>query len=330
MQKMQLMHYKPAYENGQLLLEDDFIREQRYHAHALNRHRLHLHGVGVVFGLEVARASDTSVSVSPGVAIDAKGREVVLSKGDVLDVQGQQGSARLSVTLGYRSQRQPGDGQHDHEIGCYAVLRLASGNEEGDIVLATVQLDDRGRLGADAVSDEGRRALPRLPPRSVTLASFADELRVGWLRMPFRPTTLPQDTEGGVPPPFRVGPTEAVTHEKLKDSQGKEAPNTRGGGGTMALLLPPHANHIHQFRIAGRLNEKKLRVQMFKGGWDPKDKKHVAIRLFDREISGGPYDQSIPIPQEHVVLDPEYSTLSLDIRSDGQASVSLVAIQVAY
>jgi hypothetical protein len=73
MQKKQLMHHKPAYENGQLLLADDFIREQRYHAHSLNRHALELHGVGVVRGLEVARASDSSISVNPGVAIDAAG-----------------------------------------------------------------------------------------------------------------------------------------------------------------------------------------------------------------------------------------------------------------
>ena len=58
MDKKQLIAQKPAYRNGQLLLADDFIAEQRYHIHAGRRHSLNLHGWGVV------RASNTEPAIT--------------------------------------------------------------------------------------------------------------------------------------------------------------------------------------------------------------------------------------------------------------------------
>ena len=324
MHKKQLMHYKPAYENGQLLLADDFIREQQHHADALRRHSLELHGVGVVRGLEVARASDSAVSVSPGVAIDGRGRQVVLHTAEVLELQGASASGQMAVTLGYRTEREGPDGGHGREIGCHALVRVAAGIEEGDLVLATLRLDERGRLAADGVSGYGRRELPRVAPASVLLDSLHPSLRTGWLRMPFRPTVIPQDQKDAQPP-FRIGPTMSVAHKEI---DGK--PNTRGAGGTMAVMLPPHATHIHKFRVAGNANEKKIRVELFKGGWDGKSMQHVAVKLVEREFSDSPYDQVFDIPQELGGIDPEGSTLSMELRSAGYAEVSLVAMQVSY
>lgn len=323
MQKKQLMHYKPAYEDGQLLLADDFIREQRYHAHSLHRHALELHGVGVVRGLEVARASDSSISVGPGLAIDARGRQVVLSNAEVLDLQSAHAAGRMAVTLGYRTERQA-EGEHGREIGCYAVLRASAGIEEGDVVLAILQLDDHGRLPADGVSLVERRLLHRVPPGSVTIESLHDALRVGWLRMPFRPTVMPQD-QADAQPPFRIGPTESVAHKEI---DGK--PNTRGAAGTMAILMPPQARRIHRLRIAGAANDKKIWVELFRGGWDADKKEHVAQSLLKREIRGGAYDETFEIPPEHRELDHETGTLSMDLRSEGFAKVSLVAVQISY
>lgn len=325
MHKKQLLTRKPAYEHGQLLLADDFIAEQQYHAHARYRHSLNLHGSGVVQGLDVTRAGDNSLSVSPGFAIDGKGREIELRQGEVLELQGLQAGGLVSVTLGYRTERNDKDREHANTIDCYAVLRVSSGIDEGDLLLASVQLDDRARLGPNAISTAGRhRFHTSVAPGSVTAAALDDHLRKGWLRMPFRPIIIPQD-QAGAPPPFRVGPTETVAHKEI-DKQ----PNTRGAGGTMAILLPPQATRIHRLRVAGSANEKKLTVELFKGGWDPQHRKHVAVSLLKHEIGEGAYDETLRIPDEHADVHLECSTLSLELRSEGYARVSLIAVEVSY
>jgi hypothetical protein len=188
-----------------------------------------------------------------------------------------------------------------------------------------VQLDDRARVAANAISLAGRQHL-RTPiaPGSVTAAALDEHLRKGWLRMPFRPTTIPQD-QSDAQPPFRVGPTETVAHKEIDGR-----PNTRGAGGTMAILLPPQTMRIHRLRVAGAANEKKLVLELFKGGWDPHQKKHVAVPLLKQEIGGAPYDETFEIPHEHGDVHLECSTLSLELRSEGYARVSLIAIEVSY
>lgn len=69
------------YFSGQLLTADDFRDEQDYVRHKRWLHDRALHGTGVVSGLRVSLAPDApqQVVVGPGLALDAAGREVVLS-----------------------------------------------------------------------------------------------------------------------------------------------------------------------------------------------------------------------------------------------------------
>jgi hypothetical protein len=70
---------RPNFFTGRLLTADDLREEQEYHREKHRRHLQMLHGFGVVDGLDVGVASDgTTISIEPGVAIDAYGREVVL------------------------------------------------------------------------------------------------------------------------------------------------------------------------------------------------------------------------------------------------------------
>jgi len=325
MHKRQLMNRKPAYSHGQLLLADDFIAEQQYHVHALYRHSLNLHGVGAVRGLEVTRASDSSLHVSPGFAIDGKGREIELRQPEVLELQGLGAGAVVSVTLGYRTERQEKDREPDKAIDCYAVLRVSGGIEEGDIVLASVKLDDQARIGPQSIDTTSRQRYRTLiAPGSVGAAALDGHLRKGWLKTPFRPIAIPQD-QADAQPPFRVGPTETVAHKEF-DKQ----PNTRGAAGTMAILLPPQASRIHRLRVAGAANEKRIRVELFKGGWDPQNRKHVAVSLVRHEIPEGAYDETVRIPDEVADVHLECSTLSLELRAEGYARVSLIAVEVSY
>lgn len=65
------------YYHGQFLQKDDFNDEQGYHKEMRYRHNAHLHTSGVVYGLIVTQTSDTEIEVSPGMALDSRGREIV-------------------------------------------------------------------------------------------------------------------------------------------------------------------------------------------------------------------------------------------------------------
>nr|MBA2431464.1 hypothetical protein [Chthoniobacterales bacterium] len=63
---------------GYLLRPEDFETEQDYLRGRQRRHNLLLHGVGIVCGLEVT-AGEAGSTVSPGMAIDAGGDEIIVS-----------------------------------------------------------------------------------------------------------------------------------------------------------------------------------------------------------------------------------------------------------
>lgn len=318
MRKRQLIAERPAYYDGQLLLADDFVAEQRYHIAAARRHSLNLHGWGVVRGLEVTRADDSAVLVSPGYAIDARGREIELREAERLELQGVQANAVLAVSAGYRNEA-GGERRNEKAIECWAVLRVATGIDEHDVPLGTLRLDERARLGPDGIDTSARRSL--------------QALRKGWLRMPFRPTRIPEDQKD-TQPPFRVGATQAVAHKLL---EGKE--NTRGAAGTMAIVLPPQVMGIHSLRVAGAENDKHVSIVLFKALWDKnkmaltKDevvKEVVEGKVVKDKPGAGAFDRTWTIAPQHVDVDPVCSTLSLSIRADAFAAISLVALEVSY
>ena len=100
---------RPNYFAGQVLTEDDLRQEQEYF---LDRERAHnrLHGWGVVSGLEVetTKPSSGKVVVQPGSAIDAYGREVVLTEAIAVDILGSLPSRRpdsVHVVVLYSEER---------------------------------------------------------------------------------------------------------------------------------------------------------------------------------------------------------------------------------
>jgi hypothetical protein len=314
MRKKQLITEKPAYYNGQLLLADDFIGEQRYHVHAARRHSLNLHGWGVVRGLEVSCVDGGTIAVSPGYAVDGRGREIEVREAERLELHGVQGRSTLSVSLGYQAE-QPGDGANQaRTLSCYAVLRVASGVEEHDVPLATVTLDDKARVTPDGIDHSGRRLL--------------QAEHKGWLRMPFRPTRIPEDQKDTLPP-FRVGATQAVAHRQINGQENKQ-----GAGGTMAIVLPPQVTGIHRLRVAGAANDRHVSIVLFKAMWDARQlaltKTEVVKEVVEGKVGAGAFDRTWPIAAENVDVDPVCSTLSLSIRTEAYAAISLVALEVSY
>lgn len=63
--------------SGKLLTAADLELEQEYFREKLKRHNRYLHGFGVVFGLEVSK-SGGNVVISPGLALDCRGNEIVV------------------------------------------------------------------------------------------------------------------------------------------------------------------------------------------------------------------------------------------------------------
>ena len=72
--RLQRVHYF----TGQVLGEDDFNTEQNYFIEKHRLHNRHLHGWGVVYGLEVSVDKSNVVHVAPGIAIDCAGNELLL------------------------------------------------------------------------------------------------------------------------------------------------------------------------------------------------------------------------------------------------------------
>lgn len=323
MQKRQLINKKPAYYRGQLLLEDDFIAEQRYHANARYRHSLNLHGWGIVRGLEVRHAGANEVVVSPGFAIDGRGHEIDLQREEKLDLSSNAANAVLVVSLVYDEEDTPAGGDDERRTRkCYAVLSAAVGAAEAAVILATVELDDKSQVTPERITTANRRNLKTLlTPGCVSAKALDDHLRTGWLRMPFRPTPIPADKEEA-PPAFRVGPTEARSHREI-DRQ----PNTKGAAGTMAISLAPSVTRVLRLRVAGEQNEAQMTVELFIGGWDAQKSKHIARSVLKEEVKGGPYDRTWDIAGGDIHL--ETSTLSIEIRCSGYTRVSLVAVEVS-
>jgi hypothetical protein len=84
---------RPRYIYGQLLGADDFTTEQRYHLLRARLRNALLHGSGVVCGLDITGATTTTppatqLRCTPGLAIDALGRDIFVPETICLDVTG--------------------------------------------------------------------------------------------------------------------------------------------------------------------------------------------------------------------------------------------------
>lgn len=92
---------RPRYFEGQLLSADDFQAEQDYHTGMRRRHSRDLHGRGVVEGLEIELEDGQRIRVSPGMAIDGYGREIVVPEQTEVDLEEWMGEEALTLCLRY-------------------------------------------------------------------------------------------------------------------------------------------------------------------------------------------------------------------------------------
>ncbi|MCP4341417.1 MAG: hypothetical protein GY799_21680 [Desulfobulbaceae bacterium] len=317
---------RPHYYNSQLLLEDDFLEEQRYHVNARRMHNQKLHGKGVVEGLTISREHGQSISINGGVAIDEAGNEILIEtiKGVSLAEFGANESVR--VVLIYEEENEYETSSHQkNRCQYFASIILSKDSASGTgVTLALLHLDNQGNLLEEAIDYKKTSYVQRLVAGAIKAENLDDSLRRGWVRMPFRPIPLTNPLKGDqeAPPPFRIGATESRSADQ-------ENPNDpAGAAGTMAIPIPPSVTQVTALRIAGEKNEGEIQIELLKGGWDPKENKHLRQKIVDEIVSEEPYLRTFPIKDMN--LDAEYQTLSLWIRGTGKTSISLIAVEFVY
>jgi hypothetical protein len=323
-----VIEQRPHYYRGQLLLEDDFLAEQNYHANARCRHNLNLHGWGVVGGLKVTRKTANSITINPGFALDESGREVFLDESLELDLAEFGPNETLEVSLKYEEagDSNGGEAPQQKRRDVCALVAISRGAGDGmGVILATLQLDGQGRLGKNGIDYEKTRYVRILAPGSVKSSDLHDSLKTGWLRFPFRPVALVNKPEGEeeIPPAFRIGATEALSPRP------KEGQPENGAAGSMAIPLPPGVTLVTRLRIAGARNEGRIKFMLLLGGWDPQQKKHDRKTLLDTEITTpGPFLEEFDI--DDTLLNPEYQTMALWLRGTQRTAISLIAVEFTY
>ena len=90
---------RPHFFNGKLLTADDLQREQDYFRGKSALHNRFLHGWGIVAGLDVTVDQEATAVVSPGLALDCAGNELVLPEPERIALSGLTG--RHYVTIQY-------------------------------------------------------------------------------------------------------------------------------------------------------------------------------------------------------------------------------------
>jgi len=316
---------RPSYFRGQLLDESDFRVEQDYHRNASLRHNTTLHSWGVVDGLTVS-LDGKRVTVAPGVAVDRLGREIALDETTTLDLAAFASGETISVLLSYEEgtgeQRQSEYGEGAARTMEYTVLSASTGDGGGmAVTLAQVRLESGGNGKVSYAHTNYASSV--LGPASVGFRELDIGLRSGWVRLPFKPFPIEEQTA------FRIGPTEARSTDE-------------GAAGHMAVPVPPGVTRVLRFRISGEKNEGVIRVEFFRCGWDETEHDHEKKSIVTKEFHG---KGSTSSPKrsaktseafehteivEEPELDAQYHALAVVVSATKKASISLIAVEFAY
>ena len=325
------------YYRHQFLVETDFQEEQSYHVEMRHRHNRYMHGWGIAGGLLVEQHTDREVLITPGMALDRDGREVVLNDAAILAIAPLEHAGHVYVVLNYLEEE--GDRREAGGVSGFArmvelpVLSVVRHHPPADgaaIALARVHLDDAGRI-RDIDLSVRHSAVQHLAPgivhtdhladNSVTIPKLAPNLRRqhGWVRMSFKPHPLHNRT------PFRIGPTEARA-------------TAEGSWGTMGVPAPPGANWCTGFRIAGEWNDGEITLELYKTGWNPDRKAHEKETILTDKLKAGPYRDGeerkinpfeVPYDLDHQ-LDRGHHGLAVVVGCTAEASISLIAVRFEY
>ena len=150
--------HRSTFFSGALIGTDDLRTEQEYHRDKARLHNRALHGSGVVHGLEVVCEGE-GFRITPGFALDAFGREIVLTSEVHVDGAGVVDGVERHLVAAFGevvSATVPGpDGPVDAGMVEQPVVSLVTGEDLAmdEVVLATIRWQGAGAR----VIDLGRR-----------------------------------------------------------------------------------------------------------------------------------------------------------------------------
>ena len=167
------------YFNGLIMKEEEFILEQDYHVRMRRLHNRHLHGRGIVWGLEVGLGNTTNeVLVSAGMALDnyfdqqfseESSRELILTDDCEVDLSAYSSGDRVWIWLTYAEEQveivPDRGGQEPIHIRESAVINHSTddpGDRDSNIVLAIVEFGPSGVVDLSAIKDNDNGELVRL------------------------------------------------------------------------------------------------------------------------------------------------------------------------
>src|SRR4029453_6284525 len=146
--------------DGQFLQDQDFVDEQKYHLDRRRRHNRVLHVAGIADGLAVQPHGPNRVTVPPGTAIDADGRQLVLAQQAGVDLPAEtfNDQRQIRIALAYQESpvdRQAREGSEDDTrwLERPEGVRLAANEEYTGktplVIVAEVALDNKGTVTVD-------------------------------------------------------------------------------------------------------------------------------------------------------------------------------------
>jgi hypothetical protein len=303
------------YFTHQFLREQDFKDEQTYHIEMRRRHNSLLHGWGIVTGLEVQKKGEREITISPGMAIDKEGRELVLAEPVIRDLSALEHSSHTYIGIAYaeiwdKADHQSAGGVEGHTRVTEAPEIIEKKHElpkDGSVItLARVHLDDVGhvsRVETDA---------------SIRKQCGSSNSAAGWMRLPFKPTRLN---------PVRIdkklvrvlSDTEAEEYEFVVDEATAYC-DEKGARGSMQIPVPPSAKNVTGFRIAGT-TDGNVTVHLFRVGWNLQSNEAEKTELLKETVSGPHFHKDIHVK---AVLDESHA-LAVSVRAVGVTNICLVA-----
>jgi hypothetical protein len=188
---------RPNYFTYQFLVEKDFQDEQAYHRDMRYRHNRELHSWGVIgSGLNVEQNGNTSVKVTPGMAIDKDGREIILLEDTTYDLGiSEPGITYLTIKFDDQSKKDNADRYTTGGLDKYtrvieSPILTAEKNPAQDgsvIVLAAITVANNGQIGninnnirrlATAAIAPGSIDTTKLAPGSVNQEKLNNQLQI--------------------------------------------------------------------------------------------------------------------------------------------------------
>lgn len=309
-----------AYFTGQLLDEGDFRAEQEYHLEGRRRHLRRMHTPGVV-GLELSVVAPRTLQVSPGLAVDARGREIVVEETLTIAVNGAAPNASSYVTIEYGETVGHAD---DPQTVEYAIVRLAPAAPppgDGALLLARISFDAKGNLGELDMSGRaiagvrlasGSVGTVELARGAVTAEKLDPALRGGWVRLPFKPS--PFHDQSGTKD-FQIGATRTFSTES-------------GAKGTMSVPVPPGAALLKQVVVAGERNHAGIDVIVYRCGWDAKTRRREEVASPTITIPGTPGDPFLRNIDLNWPLDPRLHAIAVFVHARGSAEIDFVGAEI--